>query len=63
MTNSDIYETHRNKISQTRYALAYFLNTLSISNMDSIRTQLGVLSKLTSHSNEISRDIGVILKT
>ena len=57
--SDSIYETNRNQRSQTRDSLALFVNSLSISDMDSVRTQLGLLSKLSSQTDEISRDTEV----
>ena len=54
-TSGYIYWLNRNLRSQARDALAIFLNNFSISDMDSIRAQLGMLSKLTSQTDEISR--------
>jgi len=50
-----IYESNRNKRSQSRDSLSKFVNNLSISNMDSVRIQLGMLSMLTLQSDELSR--------
>ena len=50
-----LYETNRNKRSQARDTLSQYVNNISISNMDSVRTQLGMLSMLTIQTNEISR--------
>lgn len=49
----------RNQRSKARDALASFVNDLSSSEMDSVRTQLGLLSKLTTQTDEISRNTGV----
>ena len=49
-----LYGTNRNKRSQARYALSQYVNNISISNMDSVRTQLGMLSMLSIQTNEIS---------
>ena len=35
------------------------MNKLSVSDMDSIRTQAGMLSMMTSQTDEISRNSGV----
>jgi hypothetical protein len=50
-----IYESNRNKRSKSRDSLAKFVNNLSISNMDSIRIQLGMLSMFTNQADELSR--------
>jgi len=50
-----IYESNRNKRSQSRDSLSKFLNNLGISNMDSLRIQLGMLSMLTIQTSELSR--------
>ncbi len=50
-----IYESNRNKRSQSRDSLSIFLNNLGISNMDSLRIQLGMLSMLTIQTSELSR--------
>ena len=55
MTNV-LYELNRNKRSEAREVLSKFLNSLSISNMDSVRTQLGMLSMLSSQTDEMSRN-------
>lgn len=51
-----LYELNRNKRSEARRVLSKFLNSLSISNMDSVRTQLGMLSMLSSQTDEMSRN-------
>ena len=56
-----LYESNRNKRSKSRDSLTRYVNGLSISNMDSIRLQLGMLSILSSESDELSRESGVIL--
>ena len=50
---------NRNQRSQTKDALAVYANNFSISDMDSIRTQLGMLSMITSQTDEISRETEV----
>ena len=45
--------------SQTRDALSQFVNGLSISDMDSVRTQAGMLAMLTSQTDEVSRKLEV----
>ena len=54
MTNI-LYESNRNLRSQTRDSLSQYINNISISTMDSVRAQLGMLSLLTSQTDEISR--------
>ena len=55
MTSNSMYETNRNLRSQARDSLIAFVNMISISDMDSLRTQAGMLSMLTSQTDEISR--------
>jgi hypothetical protein len=55
MTSDYIYWTSRNHRAQARDALAFFINNLSVSDMDSIRTQIGMLSMISSQTDEISR--------
>ncbi len=50
-----IYESNRNKRSQSRDSLSKFVNNLSISNMDSVRIQLGMLTMLSVQADELSR--------
>jgi hypothetical protein len=52
---TDVFHINRNKRSNTRDALASFINGLSISDMDSVRGQLGMLSLLSIQTDEISR--------
>ncbi len=42
-----------------RFNLIQYVNNLSISDMDSVRTQAGMLSMITSQTDEITRDIQV----
>jgi hypothetical protein len=51
----NIFESNRNKRSKSRDSLSKFVNNLSISNMDSVRIQLGMLSMLTNQADELSR--------
>ena len=51
----NLYESNRNDRSETRESLSQYINNISISNMDSVRTQLGTLSMLTSQSDELNR--------
>ncbi len=57
--DSDNYNINRNLRSKARDALAAFINGLSISDISSVRTQLGMLSMMTSQTDEISRNTGV----
>ena len=50
-----LYESNRNLRSQTRDSLSLYINNISISTMDSVRAQLGMLSMITSQTDEISR--------
>ena len=60
--DTDVFHINRNKRSKTRDALASFVNGLSISDMDSVRGQLGMLSLLSIQTDEISRTCEVIIK-
>lgn len=51
-----LYESNRNKRSLARDFISKFLNNLSISNMDSVRTQLGLMTMLSSQTDELSRN-------
>ena len=53
--NGDLYNKHRNKRSQSRDTLILFINDLSIFDLDSIRSQLGMLSLISRQTDEISR--------
>ena len=55
MTSNSFYESNRNLRSQARDSLIAFVNMISISDMDSLRTQAGMLSMLTSQTDEITR--------
>ncbi len=55
------YDLNRNKRSQARDALINYINNISIFDMDSVRTQLGMLVMVTSQTDEISRSSGVNL--
>jgi hypothetical protein len=50
-----LYNLNRNKRAKARDSLSQFINGISISDMDSVRTQLGMLSMLSSQTDEISR--------
>ena len=54
-----MYESNRNKRSKSRDSWSQYVNNISISNMDSVRMQLGMLSMLTSQTNELSRSTQV----
>jgi len=60
--NANVYNINRNKRAKTRDALSKFVNSLSISDLDSVRTQLGLLSMISSQTDEISRAFAVILE-
>ncbi len=49
------YELNRNERAKARDFLISFVNAISISDMDTVRTQAGMLSMLTSQIDEISR--------
>ncbi len=55
MTNF-LYDQFRNTRSQSRDSLSKYINNLSISTLDSVRTQLGMLSLLSSQTDELSRN-------
>ena len=61
--NKDInayqHNINRNSRSKARDALIYYINNISISDMDSVRTQLGMLAMITSQTDEITRSSGV----
>ena len=54
------YELNRNHRSETRDALISFASKIGITSMDNIRTQLSMLSLLTSQTDEITRKSYVI---
>jgi hypothetical protein len=60
MTSNSLYESNRNLRSKARDSLIEFINIISISDMDSLRTQACMLSMLTSQTDEITRKAGVI---
>ena len=62
MVSKSLYELNRNQRSKARDALILFVNNLSISDMDSMRTQAGMLSMLTFQTDEITRISAVIFK-
>lgn len=62
MTSDSLYQINRNLRSKVRDALIIFINNISISDMDSLRTQAGMLSLLTSQTDEITRISAVIFK-
>ena len=49
------FELKRNERAKARDSLISFVNAISISDMDTVRTQAGMLSMLTSQIDEISR--------
>jgi len=55
MTSNSMYESNRNLRSQARDSLILYVNMISISDMDSLRTQAGMLSMLTTQTDEITR--------
>ena len=57
--NKETFETNRNLRAQAREALSKFVNGLSISDMDSVRTQASMLAILTGQSDEITRNAEV----
>ena len=59
ITNA-LYEINRNERSKAREAMILFVNNLSISNIDSIRTQAGMLSMLVSQTDEVTRNSEVL---
>ena len=56
MVSKSLYESNRNQRSKAKEALILFVNNLSISDMDSMRTQAGMLSMLTFQTDEITRN-------
>ncbi len=50
---------NRNKRSKLRGILIKYINNISISDMDSVRTQAGMLVMATSQTDEITRGIQV----
>ncbi len=57
--SSLMYEVNRNKRSLLRRTLIQYINNISIFDMDSVRTQSGMLAMITSQTDEITRDIQV----
>jgi preprotein translocase subunit YajC len=53
------FEINRNQRSHMRRILIEYINNISISDMDSVRTQSGMLAMITSQTDEITRDIQV----
>ena len=51
-----MFESNRNIRSQSREVLSKYVNNLSISNMDSVRIQLGMLKMLTKEADELNRN-------
>ena len=60
MTSNSLYQINRNLRSKARDALFAYINNISISDMDSLRTQAGLLSILTSQTDEIARNSVVL---
>ena len=56
-----LYEYYRNQRSSVRDALAEYINQISVSDMDSIRSQAGMLAMMTSQTNEITRQAQVFV--
>ncbi len=56
MVSKSLYESNRNQRSKAKEALILFVNNLSISDMDSMRTQAGMLSMLTFQTDEMTRN-------
>ncbi len=54
-----MYEVNRNQRSHMRRILIEYINNISIFDMDSVRTQSGMLTMITSQTDEITRDIQV----
>ena len=57
--NAYKYNLNRNIRSSARDALIKYLNSISIFDMDSVRTQLGMLVMVTSQTDEITRNSAV----
>jgi len=58
-----VYNSNRNKRSKSRDALISYINSITISSMDALRTQAGMLAMLTSQTDELSRmaEVEIIL--
>ena len=56
------YEANRNQRADTRDALITYINNISISDVNSVRTQSSMLATVTSQTDEISRKSAVNLK-
>ena len=54
------YQISRNIRANARTALIDFVNNISVSDMDSVRSQIGMLALLTSQSDELTRNSAVI---
>ncbi len=50
---------NRNQRSHMRRILTQYINNMSIYDMDSVRTQGGMLAIITSQTDEITRDTQV----
>ena len=57
--NVNKYNLNRNIRSSARDALIKYINSISIFDMDSVRTQLGMLVMVTSQTDEITRNSAV----
>ena len=57
--SSHTYEINRNQRAHLRFILIKYINNISISDMDSVKTQSGMLTMITSQTDEITRDIQV----
>ena len=49
------YESNRNQRAKARDALIFFVNNISIYDMDSVRAQVSMLSMVTSQTDEMTR--------
>jgi hypothetical protein len=56
------YELNRNRRAATRAHLIKYINQISVYDMDGVRTQVGMLSMLTSQTDEITRQSEVVQK-
>ena len=55
------YEANRNQRADTRDALITYINNISVSDVNSVRTQSSMLATVTSQTDEISRKSAVNL--
>ena len=56
--NTDAYEQNRNKRADLRDAITNYINNISISDLDSVRTQASMLAAVTSQTDELTRKSG-----